>query len=62
MGRDEGGGITRVFAQGDALEKGGINFSDVVGKELLPSATQSRPDFEWSSLSSNGGIGGFSPL
>lgn len=43
--RDEGGGgITRAFAQGDALEKGGINFSDVVGSELPPSATQSRPD------------------
>ena len=43
--RDEGGGgITRAFAQGDALEKGGINFSDVVGKELPPSATQTRPE------------------
>jgi coproporphyrinogen III oxidase len=39
-----GGGITRAFSKGDALEKGGINFSDVVGAELPPSATQNRPE------------------
>jgi coproporphyrinogen III oxidase len=39
-----GGGITRAFAKGDALEKGGINFSDVNGSELPPSATQNRPE------------------
>ena len=33
--REEGGGgITRAFAQGDAMEKGGVNFSDVRGHEL----------------------------
>jgi len=43
--REEGGGgITRAFAQGDAMEKGGVNFSDVRGHELPPSATQNRPE------------------
>jgi coproporphyrinogen III oxidase len=43
--REEGGGgITRAFAKGDAMEKGGVNFSDVHGHELPPSATQNRPE------------------
>ena len=43
--REEGGGgITRAFAKGDAMEKGGVNFSDVQGQELPPSATQNRPE------------------
>jgi coproporphyrinogen III oxidase len=43
--REEGGGgITKAFAKGDALEKGGISFSDVRGRELPPSATQNRPE------------------
>jgi len=43
--REEGGGgITRAFNKGDALEKGGVNFSDVHGSELPQSATQNRPD------------------
>ena len=43
--REEGGGgITRAFAKGDAMEKGGVNFSDVHGQELPPSATQNRPE------------------
>jgi coproporphyrinogen III oxidase len=45
--REEGGGgITRAFAKGDALEKGGVNFSDVQGKKLPPSATANRPELE----------------
>ena len=45
--REEGGGgITRAFAKGDALEKGGVNFSDVQGKKLPPSATSNRPELE----------------
>ena len=39
-----GGGITRAFAKGDALEKGGINFSDVEGSKLPPSAIENRPE------------------
>jgi coproporphyrinogen III oxidase len=43
--REEGGGgITRAFSKGDALEKGGINFSDVEGTQLPPSATENRPE------------------
>ncbi len=34
----EGGGITRVWEDGPLLEKGGVGFSAIVGKELPPSA------------------------
>jgi coproporphyrinogen III oxidase len=45
--REEGGGgITRAFAKGDTLEKGGVNFSDVQGKQLPPSATANRQELE----------------
>lgn len=39
-----GGGRTRVLADGDVIEKGGVNFSHVVGAELPPAATAKRPD------------------
>ena len=40
--REEGGGgITRAFSKGDAMEKGGVNFSDVQGQELPPSSRTS---------------------
>ncbi len=39
-----GGGITRVLADGPALEKGGVNFSDVQGAKLPPSASARRPE------------------
>jgi len=43
--RDEGGsGITRVLAEGDVIEKGGVNFSHVFGKALPPAATARRPE------------------
>ena len=43
--REEGGGgITRVFSDGKFLEKGGVNFSDVSGSQLPPSATLERPE------------------
>ena len=38
-----GGGISRLIEQGDELERGGVNFSHVVGATLPPSATASRP-------------------
>ncbi|MBC2594106.1 oxygen-dependent coproporphyrinogen oxidase [Ruficoccus amylovorans] len=42
--RDEGGGgESRVLADGPVLEKAGVNFSDVRGKGLPPSATERRP-------------------
>ena len=43
--REEGGGgKTWAFQKGQALEKGGINFSDIAGKALPDSATQGRKE------------------
>lgn len=39
-----GGGRTRVLAEGNLIEKGGVNYSLVTGKELPPSATAARPE------------------
>ncbi|AEF53117.1 oxygen-dependent coproporphyrinogen oxidase [Marinomonas posidonica] len=39
-----GGGRTRVIAGGEVIEKGGVNFSHVMGDTLPPSATESRPE------------------
>ena len=38
-----GGGISRVLADGEVIEKGGVNFSRVMGETLPPSATAHRP-------------------
>ncbi|HSV17898.1 MAG TPA: oxygen-dependent coproporphyrinogen oxidase [Casimicrobiaceae bacterium] len=43
--RDEGGGgVSRLVEEGDVLERGGVLFSHVQGKELPPSATAQRPE------------------
>lgn len=43
--REEGGGgRTRVLAEGVLIEKGGVNFSHVMGASLPASATASRPE------------------
>lgn len=39
-----GGGRSRVLAQGELIEKGGVNFSHVYGEGLPASATASRPE------------------
>ncbi len=39
-----GGGITRVLADGDVVEKGGVNFSYVKGDHLPASASAQRPE------------------
>ena len=39
-----GGGLSRSFSKGDAIEKGGVNYSDVRGDSLPPSASQNRPE------------------
>lgn len=39
-----GGGLSRVITDGAVFEKGGVNFSHVVGDKLPPSATASRPE------------------
>ena len=39
-----GGGLTRVVADGEVFERGGVNFSHVHGDALPPAATAHRPD------------------
>ena len=39
-----GGGLTRVLAEGEVIEKAGVNFSHVHGFKLPPAATQKRPE------------------
>lgn len=39
-----GGGRSCVITGGDLIEKGGVNFSHVTGRELPPSATRRRPE------------------
>ena len=38
-----GGGISRVLADGGVIEKGGVNFSHVMGETMPASATAHRP-------------------
>jgi coproporphyrinogen III oxidase len=43
--RDEGGGgVSRLIEEGALFERGGVNFSHVMGANLPPSATASRPE------------------
>ena len=39
-----GGGTSRVLEQGHLFERGGVNFSHVMGQKLPPSAVASRPE------------------
>ncbi len=39
-----GGGLSRVIEEGNVFERGGVNFSHVVGKSLPPSAAANRPN------------------
>jgi len=39
-----GGGISTVLEQGNVFEKGGVNFSHVMGDNLPPSASAHRPE------------------
>lgn len=39
-----GGGITRVIEDGGLFERGGVNFSQVQGSQLPPSAAANRPE------------------
>jgi coproporphyrinogen III oxidase len=53
--REEGGGgKTRAFKEGKFLEKGGVNFSDVEGKKLPPSALADRPELTGSAFRAMG--------
>ena len=53
--RDEGGGgQSRVLTQGKIIEKGGVNFSHVMGKSMPPSATAQRPELAGRSFEAMG--------
>lgn len=39
-----GGGISRVIEEGHVFERGGVNFSHVMGEKLPPSAAANRPE------------------
>jgi coproporphyrinogen III oxidase len=43
-GRLEGDGLSQLVEEGRLLERGGCNFSHVLGKAMPPSATQHRPE------------------
>ena len=49
-----GGGISRVLAEGDVFEKGGVNFSYVEGGKMRGSATQHRPELAGRSFKAMG--------
>lgn len=53
--REEGGGgRTRVLEDGTFLERGGVNFSHVMGNKLPGSATASRPELAGASFEAMG--------
>lgn len=53
--REEGGGgRSRVFVNGDVIEKGGVNFSHVYGSEMPASATAHRPELAGRSFEAMG--------
>jgi len=41
-----GGGISRVLTDGSVIEKGGVNFSHILGGDLPPAATEKRPELK----------------
>jgi len=48
-----GGGISRLIENGNVLERGGVNFSHVLGQTLPPSATVHRPELvgcDWEAM------------
>lgn len=49
-----GGGITRVIEDGPLFERGGVNFSHVMGEGLPASATASRPELTGHSFEAMG--------
>lgn len=52
--KEGGGGVTRVIAAGNAIEKGGVNFSHVQGAQLPQAATAARPELANSSFQALG--------
>ncbi len=52
--KEGGGGITRVLASGNIIEKAGVNFSHVRGQQLPQAATARRPELANSSFQALG--------
>ncbi len=52
--KEGGGGRSRVIADGEVFEKGGVNFSHVHGTELPASATAARPELAGRSFEAMG--------
>lgn len=52
--KEGGGGISRVLADGHHIEKAGVNFSHIHGKNLPPSASASRPELAGRSFQAMG--------
>ena len=52
--QEGGGGRTRVMADGDVFEKGGVLFSHVMGNQLPRSATANRPELAGRSFQAMG--------
>ncbi|SVD98911.1 uncharacterized protein METZ01_LOCUS451765, partial [marine metagenome] len=57
-----GGGISRLLEDGLVFEKGGVNFSDVHGENLPPSATAERPELAGADFRAMGVSVVFHPL
>lgn len=51
-----GGGISRVLADGGVIEKGGVNFSHVMGETMPASATAHRPHLAGAPWQAMGGV------
>ena len=51
-----GGGISRLIEDGDVLERGGVNFSHVMGAALPASATAARPQLAGCAFEVTGGV------
>ena len=49
-----GGGRTRLLVDGDVIEQGGVNFSDVSGSKMPGSATANRPELAGRSFKAMG--------
>lgn len=49
-----GGGRTRLLVDGNVIEQGGVNFSDVSGDKMPGSATANRPELAGRSFKAMG--------
>ena len=49
-----GGGITSVVEEGSIIERGGVNFSHIMGEKLPPAASDGRPHIVGSSFEAMG--------